>query len=77
MEMARQREEYAWLRLIYSVQQIECYGFHRALKREADAKEVQRVKSSAAKISIPGTPRRVGVGAGTRLIQTPRKRGGI
>ncbi|KAF8310889.1 P-loop containing nucleoside triphosphate hydrolase protein [Clavulina sp. PMI_390] len=61
MEMAREREE--------------------AAKRDAEAIEKAKTSSSSAasrmKMSVPGTPRTVGIGAGARVVQTPRRRGGI
>lgn len=77
MEMARQREEWVYLRFICDRQQIERRTLRRASRREGEVKETQRVKSLAAKISIPGTPRTVGIGAGARVVQTPRRQGGI
>lgn len=50
----------------------------RTARQEAEEKIA--AKTSSAKISVPGTPRtprNVGVGAGARIVQTPRRRLGI
>lgn len=46
-----------------------------AKKQEEEALAVKT--SSKSKIIVPGTPRHTGIGAGTRVTQTPRRRVGI
>jgi len=55
-----------------------------AKQREATAKQVaddalviKTSSGSASKIIVPGTPRHSGVGAGSRVTQTPRRRVGL
>jgi len=54
-----------------------------AKQREASAKKAEkdatagRVGASTARIAIPGTPRHVGVGSGSRVAATPRRKPGI
>jgi len=54
-----------------------------AKQREASARKAEedalaiKVGSSAARIAVPGTPRHVGVGSGSRISATPRKKPGI
>ncbi|KAI0274006.1 pre-mRNA splicing factor [Russula aff. rugulosa BPL654] len=47
-----------------------------ARKAEEDAL-ADKVVTSAARIAIPGTPRHVGVGSGSRVTATPRRKPGI
>jgi len=48
-----------------------------AKKRLEEALAVKTASGSKSKIIVPGTPRHIGVGAGTRVTQTPKRRGGI
>ncbi|KAF8497217.1 P-loop containing nucleoside triphosphate hydrolase protein [Russula emetica] len=56
-----------------------------AKQREASARDLKaeedtlagKVGTSAARIAIPGTPRHVGVGSGSRVTATPRRKPGI
>ncbi|KAF8350297.1 P-loop containing nucleoside triphosphate hydrolase protein [Amanita rubescens] len=55
-----------------------------ARQREESAKKVAQEaiatkisSGSSSKIIVPGTPRHAGIGAGSRVTQTPRKRAGI
>lgn len=47
----------------------------KQLKEEELATQIS--KGSASKIIVPGTPKHTGIGAGARVIQTPRRRVGI
>jgi pre-mRNA-splicing factor ATP-dependent RNA helicase DHX38/PRP16 len=49
----------------------------RSAKQEEEAKLAAKKASYAPKVSVPNTPRSVGVGAGSRIVQTPRRRLGI
>lgn len=89
LEMAQQREEYVCLfnSLFILHANKSFFGlFHlsnRTAREETEAKEAVKNKASAsaaalsAKMSVPGTPRTVGIGAGARIVQTPKRRGGI
>ncbi|TFY71222.1 hypothetical protein EVG20_g1786 [Dentipellis fragilis] len=48
-----------------------------AKKAEEDANVVKASSGSSSKIIVPGTPRQAGIGAGARVMQTPRRRVGI
>ncbi|KAI0297488.1 P-loop containing nucleoside triphosphate hydrolase protein [Multifurca ochricompacta] len=48
-----------------------------ARKAEDDALAVKAAGGSAARIAVPGTPRHVGVGSGSRITATPRRKPGI
>lgn len=75
-EMARQREEYVVssegsLLLI-------CRSLPRTAKQLKEEELATQIsKGSASKIIVPGTPKHTGIGAGARVIQTPRRRVGI
>ncbi|KAJ7102564.1 pre-mRNA splicing factor [Mycena belliarum] len=43
----------------------------------ADAAIASKTSSGSSKIIVPGTPRHSGIGAGSRVVQTPRRRVGI
>lgn len=50
----------------------------RSAKKAADEALAKKTAGgSTAKIIVPGTPRHTGIGAGARISQTPRRRGGI
>ncbi|KAH9982037.1 P-loop containing nucleoside triphosphate hydrolase protein [Lactifluus volemus] len=46
-------------------------------KAEEDALAVKAAGASVSRIAVPGTPRHVGVGSGSRVTATPRRRLGI
>ncbi|ETW78300.1 hypothetical protein HETIRDRAFT_479463 [Heterobasidion irregulare TC 32-1] len=48
-----------------------------AKKAKEEAEAVKAATGSSAKVIVPGTPRHTGVGAGSRVTQTPRRRVGI
>jgi len=48
-----------------------------AKKRQEEALAVKTASGSKAKVIVPGTPRHTGIGAGSRVTQTPRRRVGI
>lgn len=48
-----------------------------AQKQAQDLLAAKTSSGSKAKIIVPGTPRHTGIGAGTRVTQTPRRRVGI
>ena len=49
----------------------------RMAAKEEEEKLAAKASHSVSKIAVPGTPRTVGVGAGTRAVMTPRRRLGI
>lgn len=51
--------------------------FDRAAKKQAEADQSANDRKSSARIAVPGTPRHVGIGAGARIGQTPRRRVGL
>ncbi|KAG6850177.1 hypothetical protein H0H93_016857 [Arthromyces matolae] len=50
---------------------------NEAAKKLADDALAAKVSSGSSKVIVPGTPRHTGVGAGSRVTQTPRRRVGI
>ncbi|KAG5730297.1 Pre-mRNA-splicing factor ATP-dependent RNA helicase PRP16 [Termitomyces sp. T112] len=48
-----------------------------AAKKVADDALATKTSSGSSNISVPGTPRHTGIGAGSRVTQTPRRRVGI
>ncbi|CAE6478603.1 unnamed protein product, partial [Rhizoctonia solani] len=46
-------------------------------KKQAESEASSNERKSTARIAIPGTPRHVGIGAGSRIGQTPRRRVGL
>ncbi|KAJ6577087.1 P-loop containing nucleoside triphosphate hydrolase protein [Mycena sp. CBHHK59/15] len=46
-------------------------------KQVADAAIAAKTSSGSSKIIVPGTPRHSGIGAGSRVVQTPRRRVGL
>jgi pre-mRNA-splicing factor ATP-dependent RNA helicase DHX38/PRP16 len=48
-----------------------------AKKAVEEAEAAQVSSQSRSKIIVPGTPRHSGIGAGSRVTQTPRRRTGI
>ena len=48
----------------------------RSVKKAEEKAEESRNLSSA-RVVVPGTPRHMGIGAGTRITAAPRRRGGI
>ncbi|KAG8762338.1 DEAH-box RNA helicase prp16 [Ceratobasidium sp. 423] len=48
-----------------------------AAKKQAESEASSKERKSAARIAVPGTPRHVGIGAGARVGQTPRRRVGL
>ncbi|KAG6885029.1 DEAH-box RNA helicase prp16 [Termitomyces sp. T159_Od127] len=48
-----------------------------AAKKIADDAIAIKTSSGSSKIIVPGTPRHTGIGAGSRVTQTPRRRVGI
>jgi pre-mRNA-splicing factor ATP-dependent RNA helicase DHX38/PRP16 len=78
-EMARQREECVLSLLFVRVSsRLLTRVVHRTAKA---AKQEELAKSTASggksQIIMPGTPRHAGIGAGSRVTATPRRRGGI
>lgn len=54
------------------------YLMERTAKQVAEeAMAVKTSSGSKAKVIVPGTPRHSGIGAGSRVTQTPRRRVGI
>ena len=53
------------------------YVYSTAKQAAADALAVKTASGSKAKVIVPGTPRHSGIGAGSRVTQTPRRRVGI
>lgn len=51
--------------------------FRSAKKAAEEALAIKTASGSSSKIIVPGTPRHAGIGAGTRVTQTPRRRVGI
>ena len=50
----------------------------RSAKKAAEEAIATKISSgSSSKIVVPGTPRHAGIGAGSRVTQTPRRRAGI
>ncbi|KAF8320622.1 pre-mRNA splicing factor [Cantharellus anzutake] len=45
--------------------------------KEEEEKLAAKAARPASKVAVPGTPRTIGVGAGSRVVQTPRRRLGI
>ncbi|KIY51185.1 pre-mRNA splicing factor [Fistulina hepatica ATCC 64428] len=48
-----------------------------AKKAAEEALAVKTASGSSSKIIVPGTPRHIGIGAGSRITQTPRRRVGL
>ncbi|GAB1526013.1 Helicase associated domain (HA2) [Rhizoctonia solani] len=46
-------------------------------KKQAESEASSNERKSSARIAVPGTPRHVGIGAGARVGQTPRRRVGL
>ncbi|KAJ8088711.1 Pre-mRNA-splicing factor ATP-dependent RNA helicase PRP16 [Marasmius tenuissimus] len=46
-------------------------------KKAADEELAAKTSRGSSKIIVPGTPRHTGIGAGSRVTQTPRRRAGI
>ncbi|CAE6358865.1 unnamed protein product [Rhizoctonia solani] len=46
-------------------------------KKQAESEASSKERKSSARIAVPGTPRHVGIGAGARVGQTPRRRVGL
>lgn len=74
-EIARQREEYVF------PCQSSVFPAHqsiRSAKKAAEEAIATKISaSSSSKIIVPGTPRHAGIGAGSRVTQTPRRKAGI
>jgi pre-mRNA-splicing factor ATP-dependent RNA helicase DHX38/PRP16 len=75
-EMAKQREYVRLCVVLGPVSETELFC-RNAKKAEEDALAVKAAAASAPRIAVPGTPRHVGVGSGSRITATPRKRLGI
>lgn len=45
--------------------------------KKAEEKAEESRNLSSARVVVPGTPRHMGIGAGTRITATPKRRGGI
>jgi len=45
--------------------------------KKAEEKAEESRNLSSARVVVPGTPRHMGIGAGTRVTATPKRRGGI
>jgi pre-mRNA-splicing factor ATP-dependent RNA helicase DHX38/PRP16 len=75
-EIAKQREAYVPPVSPFSFAKVPTS--HRTARQAAeDALAVKTASGSKAKVIVPGTPRHSGIGAGSRVAQTPRRRVGI
>jgi pre-mRNA-splicing factor ATP-dependent RNA helicase DHX38/PRP16 len=75
-EMARNREECVYpMRLCWASTDLACHSAKRRAEEEEVAKKT--AAGTSTRIIVPGTPRHAGIGAGARVSQTPRRRGGI
>lgn len=52
------------------------FSYRTAKEVAEQALAVKTSSGSASKIIVPGTPRHTGIGAGSRVTQTPRRRVG-
>ena len=52
-------------------------AYRTAQKAAEEANAVKVAGGTSSKIIVPGTPRSVGIGAGARVTQTPRRRVGL
>ena len=52
-------------------------ALEKAAKKAAEEALAVTSSQSSSKIIVPGTPRHTGIGAGSRVTQTPRRRVGI
>jgi pre-mRNA-splicing factor ATP-dependent RNA helicase DHX38/PRP16 len=75
-EMAKQREAYVDRLALMGGTHGSKMVCRSARKAEEDAL-AGKPGTSAARIAIPGTPRHVGVGSGSRVTATPRRKPGI